>query len=88
MIDIWSEHKCVPPTGRIIEIRGKVYRHCRCELCHRDFVEDTGTGERYAVNVSAFDFIRLAHDVSGRWLNEPCPKKPTPSDAEDRLKLA
>jgi hypothetical protein len=87
-MDIWSEHKCLPPQGRLVEIRGTVFRHCRCELCRRDFIEDTGTGERRAVNVSAFDFIRLDREVSDRWLNEPCPKTLTPSDEVDRLKLA
>jgi hypothetical protein len=87
-MDIWSEHKCVPPRGRVVEIAGTVFRHCRCELCHRDFIEVAGSGERCAVNVSAFDFIRLAREVSDRWLNEPCPKRHQPSDAEDRLKLA
>lgn len=58
-----------------------------CQLCRRDFIENTGTGERSAVNVSAFDFIRLDREVSDRWSNEPCPKKRKSSDAEDRLKV-
>lgn len=74
--------------GGLWKLEGTVFRHCRCELCRRDFIEETQSGELCAVNVSAFDFIRLAREVSDRWLNEPCPKKPMPSDALDRLELA
>jgi hypothetical protein len=87
-MDIWSDHKYVPQKGMVVEVGGIVFRHCRCELCHRDFIEDVVTGERHAVKVSVFDFIRLANEVSDRWLNEPCPKKLMPSDAADRLKRA
>jgi hypothetical protein len=45
------------------------------------------SAEQYAVNASSFDFERLADEVSSRWLNEPCPKKPLDSDAQDRLKV-
>ena len=45
-------------------------------------------GAPRAVNVSAFDFVRLDREVSDRWLNEPCPRKLMPSDEGDRLKLA
>ena len=42
------------------EDRGIVFRHSRWERRRRDFIEDIVTGERHAVIVSAFDFIRLA----------------------------
>ena len=87
-MDIWSSHKCIPQQGRLVEIRGTLFRHCGCHLCRRDFIENKSTGERCAVNVFAFDFIRLAPEVSDRWLSEPCAGKPMPSDAEDCLKLA
>ena len=86
-MDIWSDHKYVPPRGMVVEVGGIVFRHYRCELCGRDFIEDIVTGERHAVNLSAFDFVRLARKVSDRWLKEPCPRKPLPSDARDSLNL-
>jgi hypothetical protein len=84
-MDIWSKHKCIPPEGRVVEIAGRFYRHCRCHVCARDFVEDMESHEQWAVSVSAFDFIHLAPDISIRWLNEPCPKKRLDSDEHDRL---
>jgi hypothetical protein len=86
-MDFWSRHKCIPPEGRLVDVRGKAFRHCLCTQCGRDFVEEVESAEQYAVNVSAFDFDRLADDVSDRWLNEPCPKRRLGSDAHDRLKL-
>ena len=65
-----------------------MFRHCHCHCAGAILLKILGTGERPAVNVSAFDFIRLDREVSDRWLNEACPKRPMPSDALDRLKLA
>lgn len=70
-----------------MHVRGKTFKHCRCELCGRDFVEDVESAEQYAVNASTFDFVRLDDEVSGRWLSEPCPTRRLDSDAPDRLKL-
>jgi hypothetical protein len=58
-----------------------------CRVCGRDFIEDTTSGEYHAVNLSIIDFVRLACEVTDKWFSEPCPKKRTPSDAQDRLKL-
>ena len=86
-MNFWSAHKCVPAEGRLVHVRGQDFRHCRCEDCGRDFVENVESGEQYAVNTSTFDFERLADEVSSRWLNEPCPKKRMDGDAQDRLKV-
>ena len=86
-MDFWSAHKCIPPDGRLVQVSGKAFRHCRCEDCGRDFVEDVESGEQFAVNVSTFAFDRLIDEVSDRWLSEPCPKKPVDRDVQDRLKL-
>jgi hypothetical protein len=86
-MDFWSAHKCIPAEGRLVQIRGRAFKHCRCEECSRDFVEDVESGDQYAVNPSTFDFDRLADDVNTRWLSEPCPKKVLESDNQDRLKL-
>jgi hypothetical protein len=86
-MDFWSAHKCIPSEGRLVHVRGKAFRHCRCEDCGRDFVEDVETLEQFAVNASSFDFDRLADEVSERWLSEPCPKKQLDLDVQDRLKL-
>jgi hypothetical protein len=83
-MDIWKTHKCIPSQGRMVDIHGRPFRHCQCELCGRDFVEDDESGEQYAVDVSVFTFRRLVKEVSDRWLNEPCPNKPVPTDGGDR----
>jgi hypothetical protein len=86
-MDFWSAHRCVPPGGRLVYVRGRQFRHCRCEDCGRDFVEDVDSGEQFAVNASTFDFDRLADEVSDRWLSAPCPKIRVDCDAQDRLKV-
>jgi hypothetical protein len=86
-MNFWQTHKCIPSEGRPVKIGGKSLRHCRCELCGRDFVEDADSGEQYAVNVNVFGFDRLAQDVSDRWLSQRCPEKPAATDEADRLKV-
>jgi hypothetical protein len=51
--------------------------------CHRNFVRDLMTGNRYAVFPRMFDFEHLDH-VSERWLKEVCPSEYLNSDAETR----
>jgi hypothetical protein len=70
-----------------VQSGGRAFKHCHCEDCGRDFVEDAQSAEQYAVNPSTFDFDRLADEVSTRWLSEPCPKKMLDADAHDRSKL-
>ena len=70
-----------------MQVQGKAFKHCRCEECGRDFVEDVESGEQYAVNASTFDFDRLADEVSDKWLSDPCPKRLVDRDTQDRLRL-
>ncbi len=83
-MDFWATHQCIPAEGRLVNVGGRSYRHCRCEKCGRDFVEDAQSGEQYAVNVSVFGFDRLAEEVNRRWLDQPCPQRPLASDETDR----
>jgi len=85
---VWNSHRWSIARGRQIEIEpGKPLIQYRCSRCKRDFVEDTSTGERYAVYVSIFIFRRLPHTVSRQWLGELCPGAPLPYDIEVRSKL-
>ena len=83
---VFLEDGYVPADGRRVLIGGKQFRHCACEACGRDFVEDPDTGEQYAVNVSGFGFERLVDEVNDRWLNGPFPKTQIAGDQDDRLK--
>jgi hypothetical protein len=80
----WLSHDWIPPRGRLLNIEGKLLRHDSCTACGRDFVEDVGAGLRYAVRVMAFDFARLADDVTDRWMKSECPGRRLAADDEDR----
>jgi hypothetical protein len=84
-MDFWLSHKWTSARGRSLAIAGKSLRHFKCRHCRRDFVQVTGSGERYAVHVSMFDFERLADRVTDRWLKQPCPHTAPRSDDNDRL---
>lgn len=81
----WLSHKWTSVRGRSLTIAGKLLRQFKCRRCRRDFVQETVSGERYAVHVSIFDFDRLADEVTNRWLNQPCPHTAPRSDDDDRL---
>ncbi len=83
-MDFWSSHTWISARGRILSIAGKSLRQFKCRNCRRDFVEEIGTGARYAVHVSIFDFDRLADSVTDRWLKQPCPRTALRSDDDDR----
>ena len=86
--EAWNSHKWSDAPWRQIEIEpGRPLTQHRCSRCRRDFVEDTSTGERYAVYVSAFSFRRLPDLVSRQWLRELCPGAPLPHDIEVRSNL-
>jgi len=83
----WDSHRWLLPQPRRLEVESGgpvLQRHC--VQCGRDFITDPSSGIRYAVFVSATSFHRLADEVTGRWLREPCLGKRRPSDAEDRNK--
>ena len=83
-MDSWLTHKWLPPEGRSLDINGKSITQHFCAACKRDFVEDASSGERYAVHALVLDFTRLADEVNARWLTDPCPGMPLPSDEQDR----
>ena len=86
--DLWNSHQWSTLRGRRVEIEpGKPLIQHHCSRCERDFVDDTPSGERYAVFVSVFTFRRLPEVITKRWLGELCPGAPLPQDAEIRLKL-
>jgi hypothetical protein len=86
--DAWNSHDWTSATGRKVEVEpGKPLVQHHCARCRRDFVEDTPTGERYAVYVSVFSFRKLPDPISKRWLDERCPGAPLPIDVELRGKL-
>jgi hypothetical protein len=84
-MDFWLSHKWTSVRGRSLAIAGKTLRQFKCRHCRRDFVQETGSGERYAVHVSMFGFDRLADEVTDRWLKQPCPHTAPRSDDDDRL---
>jgi hypothetical protein len=84
-MDFWLSHKWTSARGRSLAIAGKSLRHFKCRHCRRDFVQVSGSGERYAVHVSMFDFERLADRVTDRWLKQPCLHTAPRSDDNDRL---
>src|SRR5438552_2429369 len=83
-MDSWLTHQWLPPGGRLLYINEKTITQHFCVACKRDFVEDIESGERYAVRALVVDFTRLADEVNARWLTEPCPGEPVPSDEQDR----
>ena len=54
-----------------------------CRSCGRNFVDEMRRGNLYAVHLGAARFNRLSDETTNRWLAEPCPGKPLPSDATD-----
>jgi hypothetical protein len=51
------------------------------------WVMDPSSNSTYAFFVSAISFDRLSHEVTKRWLSEPCPGRHLPTDDEDRTKI-
>jgi hypothetical protein len=54
-----------------------------CRKCNRGFAQYV-TGNRYAIEISAFTIYRLPDEVTSRWLSEPCPLEQREGDSEDR----
>jgi len=86
-MDSWSTHRWIPSDGRVVKIKGRLFKHFLCEDCKRDFVDELWSGERYAAIVLVFGFERLADEVTRRWLASSCPPKPPAGDEEDRCYL-
>lgn len=85
---VWDSHNWSSVRGRRIEIEpGKPLIQLHCSRCGRDFVEDSSSGQRYAVYVSVFSFRRLPEPITKSWLGELCPGAPVPYDIEVRSKL-
>ena len=86
--DVWNSHQWSSTKGRRIEVDpGKPLVHHQCSRCHRDFVEDRSTGERYAAYVSSFRLRRLPDLITRQWLGELCPGAPLAYDVEVRSRL-
>ena len=82
---VWDSHNW---SKRRVEIEpGKPVIQHHCSRCARDFVEDTPTGERFAVYVSVFRFRKLPEPITKQWLAELCPGAPLPYDIEIRSRL-
>ena len=56
-----------------------------CQVCGRDFVRTDGTRHWYAAHIGLFSIDVLPHQVSERWLSEPCPEERSAADEVDRL---
>ena len=86
--DAWNSHQWSSANPRRIEIEpGKTVVQRHCSRCMRDFVEDSGSGERHAVYVSVFSFRPLPDQISTLWLDEMCPGAPMQLDIEVRSRL-
>ena len=86
--DAWNSHQWSSANPRQVQIEpGKSVNQRHCCRCMRDFVEDTATGERYAVAVSVFVFRRLPDQISTQWLSEMCPGAQLQLDVEVRSRL-
>ena len=86
--DAWNSHSWSIVKGRKLEVEpGKPLIQHHCSRCRRDFVEDTTTGERYAVYVSVFSFRRLPDPITKRWFGELCPGEALSHDIEVSRRL-
>jgi len=84
----WGDHQWLCSKPRELRLEsGKSILQRRCARCCRDFVIDGSSGARHAVFVSIISFYQLPEEVTQRWLGEPCPGQPLPSDEDDRKKL-
>ena len=86
--DGWDSHNWSSVQGRRVEIEpgnSLIQRHC--SRCGRDFIEDSSSGQRYAVCVSGFGFQKLPEPITKQWLGELCPCAPLPYDVAVRVKL-
>jgi hypothetical protein len=84
----WGRHQWSQSTPRELQLEsGQSVLQRQCIRCRRDFVIDQSSGARHAVFVSIISFYQLPEEVTMRWLAEPCPGKPLPSDGKDRTKL-
>ena len=78
----WNSHCWV--SRRLELVPGQPLLQRVCHECERAFVDDSVTGERYAVHVSIFKLHRLCDEVTSRWLCEKCPAEPLIGDEADR----
>ena len=86
--DAWNSHQWSSANPRQVEIEpGKSVTQRHCSRCMRDFVEDTASGERYAVAVSVFVFRKVPDQISTQWLSEMCPGALLQLDVEVRGRL-
>lgn len=84
----WDSHHWSSVQGCRIEIEpGKPLIRRHCTRCMRDFAEDSSSGLRYAIYVSAFSFRRLPQPIAKQWLEELCPGAPLAYDIEVRSRL-
>ena len=80
-IAAWDSH---PWTIRELELDpGITLMQHICERCGRNFVVELGTGDQYAVHVSAVRFDRLSEEITSRWVAAPCPGERLKSDEID-----
>lgn len=81
-LDPWKTHDWCDPRPLEIDFHKRGIFHI-CRKCNRGFAKDA-TGNRYAIQVSAFTVYRLPDQVTSRWLSEPCPLEQQEGDSEDR----
>ena len=68
-----------------VVLNGLELFHSHCQACGRDFVRTGGTHHWHAAYIGVFSIEVLPHQISERWLSEPCPKERCASDEVDRL---
>jgi hypothetical protein len=80
-------HQWLQPKARQLQIESgeSVYQR-HCVRCGRDFITLASKGSCYAASLSAVSFLRLADEVTQRWLAEECPERRLPNDDVDRGK--
>ena len=82
---IHSETHSFSKISRKVVLNGLELLHSQCRVCGRDFVRTAGIHHWYAAYIGAFSIEVLSHEVSERWLTEPCPGERCASDEVDRL---
>lgn len=80
-----SETHSFSTNSRKVVLNGLELFHSQCRACGRDFVRTGGTHHWFAAYIGVFSIGVLSHEISERWLSEPCPGERCASDEVDRL---
>jgi hypothetical protein len=83
-LSAWNSHDWI--SRRLEVAPGKPLAQQTCRKCGRSFVDESegSIGRWYAVHVSVFKFLRLADEVTSRWLFQDCPGARLRADEVDR----